>query len=48
MRDLAASGRVHIDGLYGVYQGSRILRFDDVQVFPVIDFLSALHAGEVY
>ena len=48
MRDLAASGRVHVDGLYGVYQGSHRLRFDGVQVLPVVDFLSALHAGGVY
>lgn len=48
LRDLASSGRVQVDGLYGVYQGSRRLRFDDIQVLPVSDFLSALHAGEVY
>jgi predicted AAA+ superfamily ATPase len=48
MRDLAASGRVQVDGLYGVYQGSRRLHFDGIQVLPVMDFLSALHAGKVY
>ncbi len=48
MRELAASGRVQVDGLYGVYRGSRRLEFDGVQVLPVMDFLSALHAGEVY
>lgn len=47
MRDLAASGRVRVDGLYGVYQGSRRLRFDGIQVLPIVDFLAALHAGEV-
>ena len=48
MRDLAASSRVQVDGLYGVYRGDRRYRFDDVQVLPVDDFLSALHAGHVY
>jgi predicted AAA+ superfamily ATPase len=48
MRDLAASGDVRAEGLYGVYQGPRRLRFDDVEVLPVTDFLTALHAGEVY
>ena len=48
MRGLAASGRVQVDGIYGVYLGNRRLQFDDVQVLPVMDFLSALHAGEVY
>ena len=48
MRDLAASGRVQVDGLYGVYEGTRRLRFDGIQVLPMADFLSALHGGEVY
>ncbi len=48
MRDLAASGRVQADGLYGVYLGARRLYFDGIQVLPVVDFLSALHAGNVY
>jgi predicted AAA+ superfamily ATPase len=46
--DVEASGRVRVDGLYGVYQGDRRLRFDGIQVLPVRDFLSMLHAGEVY
>jgi predicted AAA+ superfamily ATPase len=48
MRDLAASGRVHVDGLYGVYRGRHRLQFDDVKVLPVTDFLAALHAGDVF
>ena len=48
MRDLAESGRVQIDGLYGVYPGTQRLQFESIQVLPVMDFLSALHAGEVY
>lgn len=48
MRDLAASGRVRVEGLYGVYRGAHRLPFDDVQVLPVADFLAALHAGDIY
>lgn len=48
MRELAASGKVHAEGLYGVYRGSRRLKFGDVHVLPVGNFLRALHAGEVY
>jgi predicted AAA+ superfamily ATPase len=49
MRDLAASGSVKVEGLYGVYRGRERLRFDgDVQVLPVADFLAALHAGDVF
>lgn len=49
MRDLAASERVHVERMYGVYRGTRRLRFDDdVQVLPVPDFLAALHGGEVF
>lgn len=48
MRDLAADGRVRVEGLYGVYQGDRRLRFDGVVVLPVVEFLRALHAGDVF
>ena len=48
MRDLAASGRVRVDGLYGVYRGDRRLHFDGIHVLPVLDFLSALHSGNVF
>jgi uncharacterized protein len=49
MRDLAAAGRVQVEGLYGVYRGTRRLRFDgNVRVLPVADFLAALHAGDVF
>ena len=48
MRDLAASGRVRVDGLYGVYRGDRRLHFDGIQVLPLLDFLSALHSGNVF
>jgi len=48
MRDLAVSGRVKIDGLYGVYRGDRRLHFDDIHILPVDDFLASLHRGDVY
>jgi uncharacterized protein len=48
MRDLGASGRVQVDGLYGVYCGDHALRFDQVQVLPVEQFLRKLYAGQIY
>lgn len=48
MRALAETSGVKVDRMIGVYCGSRIYRFDDVQVWPVSDFLKALHAGEVF
>ena len=48
MRDLAASGKVQIDGLYGVYLGDHRLHFDGIQVLPVLEFLAALHSGKVF
>lgn len=48
MRELAASEKVKVDGLYGVYRGNRRLKFDDVQVLPVEEFLAALHSGEIF
>lgn len=48
MRELADSGKVNAKGLYGVYRGNRRLKFDNVQVLPVEDFLSALHAHQIY
>jgi len=47
MRDLAAAEGVNVVGLYGIYKGSQRLEFDGVKVLPVMDFLSALHAGQV-
>ena len=48
MLELAASGGVRADGLYGVYRGDRRLHFYGIHVLPVRDFLSALHAGKVF
>lgn len=48
MRELGASGKVKVEGLYGVYRGNRRLKFDDVQVFPVEDFFSALHSNRIF
>jgi uncharacterized protein len=48
MREMAASGRVHVDGLYGVYLGRDRLRFDGIEVLPVMDFMAALHSGKVF
>lgn len=48
MRELAASGKVRIDGLYGVYRGERRLKFDGIDVLPIEDFLGDLHARKIY
>jgi len=48
MRALAASAGVKVDRMIGVYCGSRPYRFDDVQVWPVADFVKALFGGEVF
>lgn len=48
MKDLAESGKVRVDGLYGVYRGSRRLRIDGVDILPVEDFFASLHARRIY
>ncbi|MGK5086568.1 hypothetical protein WDW86_03350, partial [Bdellovibrionota bacterium FG-2] len=41
-------GERSVEKLIGVYTGEAILRFGNVDVFPVDDFLKALHAGAIY
>jgi predicted AAA+ superfamily ATPase len=48
MRDLAAQPGIEVDRCFGVYTGERSYRFDSVQVLPVPEFLTALHAGKVF
>ena len=48
MQALAAADGVKVDGMIGVYCGSRAYRFGDVQVWPFVDFVRALYAGEVF
>lgn len=48
MRGLAGTSGVRVDRMIGVYCGSRTYLFDDVQVWPVTEFIKALYAGEVF
>ena len=48
MRSLARSDGVAVDKMLGVYLGRDRLRFGDVEIMPVADFLAALHAGKIY
>ena len=48
MMSLSASAGVQVDRMIGVYCGTRAYRFGEVQVWPVADFVKALHKGEVF
>jgi len=48
MRNLADTSGVKVDRMMGVYCGSRSYRFDDIEVWPVEDFLKALFSGEIF
>ena len=48
LRSLAESGGVKVDRKVGIYCGSRSYNFDGLQVWPVREFVKALHAGEVF
>lgn len=47
-RSLAASDRVNVKRMIGVYRGTERLKFDDFEVYPVEEFLDSLHSGKVY
>ncbi|MDP6776366.1 MAG: ATP-binding protein [Candidatus Latescibacteria bacterium] len=48
MRSLFRSPDVVVEGMIGVYCGSRSYRFDDVLVLPFGDFANALYAGDIF
>lgn len=48
VRDLAASTRVEVARMMGVYTGSRRYCFDGFDVLPVVDFVQQLHAGQLF
>jgi predicted AAA+ superfamily ATPase len=48
MRGLASLAGIKVEGMYGIYIGPRIYRFDGLTVLPVLDFLRALHRGEIF
>ena len=48
MRSLSDDGRIGVDRMVGVYTGPRAYHFEGVDVLPVVDFLKALHQGEIF
>jgi predicted AAA+ superfamily ATPase len=49
MRSLSSlSDRVVVDKMFGIYTGQRPYHFDGIDVLPVSEFLSNLHAGKVF
>jgi predicted AAA+ superfamily ATPase len=48
LRSLSESSGVKVDRMVGIYCGSRSYNADDLQVWPVAEFVKALHAGEVF
>ncbi len=48
LRSLSESSGVKVERMIGIYCGSRSYHFDDLQVWPVGEFVKALHAGEVF
>lgn len=48
MRNLADTSGAKVDRMIGVYCGLRSYRFDDIDVWPVEDFLKALFSGEIF
>jgi hypothetical protein len=39
---------VKVERMIGIYCGSRSYYVDDLQVWPVGEFVKALHAGDVF
>lgn len=48
LRSLSESSGVKVDRMVGIYCGSRSYNVDDLQVWPVAEFVKALHAGGVF
>ena len=48
MRALAEASGIKVDGLIGVYCGSRAYQFDKIKVLPVPNFVKALFVGEIF
>jgi len=48
MGALAATAGVKVDRMMGVYCGERSDRFDDMQAWPVKDFVEGLFSGRVF
>jgi hypothetical protein len=48
LRSLLQSSGVKVECVLGIYCGSRSYRFDDLQVWPVEEFVKALHVGKIF
>ncbi|MBI4223973.1 MAG: hypothetical protein HY609_03490, partial [Deltaproteobacteria bacterium] len=48
MRSLAETGKIKVEKMIGVYCGKERYYFDDVEVYPVEDFLRELFDGKVF
>jgi uncharacterized protein len=48
MRSLAANKSIKVEGMVGIYCGSKRYQFDDITVLPVVDFIHALYSGDVF
>lgn len=48
LRSLSQSSGVKVERMIGIYCGSKSYRFDELQVWPVEEFVKELHAGKIY
>ncbi|RJQ58452.1 MAG: ATP-binding protein [Desulfobacteraceae bacterium] len=48
MLSLARTSGIQVDRMIGVYCGTRHYRFDEIHLYPVVDFIKALFAGEIF
>lgn len=48
LRNLSALPGIKVERMIGVYSGSRIYQFDQVDVMPAADFFRSLHRGEIF
>ena len=48
LMSIVDSSGVKLDRMVGIYCGSRSYDVDDLQVWPVGEFVKTLHAGEVF
>jgi predicted AAA+ superfamily ATPase len=48
MREFKESGKVQVEGMFGLYTGQRVLNRDGLKVMPVTTFLADLYQGAIY
>lgn len=47
-RSLAATGKIEVARMIGLYRGTERLTYDGFEVWPVTDFLKALYLGKIF